>query len=111
VLAQQVDDLVLAAAQLQVEVQLDLLERGRREGLERLRQGQRGAAGGVAPVVGDDQRAALGGRQARIAVRGPEDVELDRRDAGLDRRREALECVAGPDPVRALMADQPQRLA
>jgi hypothetical protein len=105
-LAQCLDQLLLAAGQLDVEVDLDPLERRLEEGVEGLGQGQRSAAPGIGPVVGDDQRRPLLERQVR--VRQPEDVELDRVDAGLDRGAEALQRVAGDDQVGPLVADQAQ---
>ena len=66
-----------------------------------------GAAPGVVPVVGDDQRMTLGHRQ--VGVREPDDVELDRVDPGVDRRLEALQRVPGRDQVGPLVADQSQR--
>jgi hypothetical protein len=56
--------------------------------------------------VGDDQWRPL--LQRQMGVLQPEDVELDRVDAGLDRGPEALQGVAGGDQVGALMADQAQ---
>jgi hypothetical protein len=56
--------------------------------------------------VSDDQRRPLLERQ--VAVGQPEDVELDRVDAGLDGGAEARQRVAGRDQVGALVADQPQ---
>jgi len=56
--------------------------------------------------VGDDQRRPL--LQRQVGISEPENVELDRVDARLDRGAEALQGVAGRDPVGALMADQSQ---
>ncbi len=56
--------------------------------------------------MGDDQRRPL--LQRQVGVAQPEDVELDRVDAGLDRGAEALQRVAGDDQVGALVADQAQ---
>jgi hypothetical protein len=55
-------------------------------------------------VVVREQQAA---RVARGVVLG-QDVELDHVDAGLQRRVERGEGVAGRDPVGALVADAPQ---
>jgi hypothetical protein len=56
--------------------------------------------------VGDDQRRPLLQRQVRVLQ--PEDVELDRVDAGRDRGGKALQGVAGGDQVGPLVADQAQ---
>jgi hypothetical protein len=56
--------------------------------------------------VGDHQRVALLERQVRVLQ--PENVELDRVDAGLDRGPEALDRVPGRDQVGPLVADQAQ---
>ncbi len=60
------------------------------------------------PVVGDDQRRALGGIYAGMAVQRPEDVDLDRVGARVDSGQEALQRVAGGDQVGPLVADQAQ---
>ena len=105
-LAESVDQLLLPAGQLQVEVDLDPVERRLEEGVERLGQLQRRPARRVLPVMGDDQGAPLLERQVR--VRQPDHVELDRVDAGLDCGVEALHRVAGRDQVGPLVADQAQ---
>ncbi len=56
--------------------------------------------------MGDDQWRPLLQRQMRVPQ--PQDVELDRVDADLDRGREALQGVAGNDRVGALVTDQTQ---
>jgi hypothetical protein len=43
-----------------------------------------------------------------VGVLQPEDIELDRVDARLDRRAEALQGVAGDDQVGSLVTDQAQ---
>ena len=50
--------------------------------------------------------AVLGCSDARVPIEGPEHVDLDRVDTGLDRGREALRRVAGGDQVGPLVADQ-----
>ncbi len=107
-LLQSRDDLLLAARQLDVDVDLDSVERRLEEGVERFAKGQRLAPFGVSPVVGDDQLGSLLERQVGVAQ--PEHVELDRVDAVLDRGMEALDRVSGRDQVSALVADQPQAL-
>ena len=71
-LAKRGHHLVLAPGDLQVAVDLDPVERRPGERVEHLVEGQRLAAGGVAPVVGDQQRAAPArppGRRPRGASR------------------------------------------
>jgi len=102
------DELLLPTRQLYVQIDFDPIERRLEERVERLGQRQRVAPCGVVPVVGDDERRALGGGDAWVAVQRPQDVELDRVDAGLDRGDEALRRVAGGDQVGALVADQAQ---
>ena len=88
-LAQRLDDLLLAAGQLDVEVDLDLVQRRLEEGVERLGQRQRRAPLGVGPVVGDDQRRPLLERQvARRAARA----------------RRARSCRRRPRPRRAKLS-------
>ena len=108
------DHLVLAPGELQVAVDLDPVERRAGEGIERLIEGERIAASGITPVMGDDQRRSPGvdrpgGRGAPITVGelgpGPQHVELDHLDPGDDGGLEALERVPGPDRVGALVAD------
>jgi hypothetical protein len=71
-------------------------------------KGQRLAPLGVVPVVSNEQRGAFGSRQPGVAVARPEDVDLNRVDACLDRGGEALQRVAGRDQVGTLVANQAQ---
>ena len=97
--------LLLAPRELQVAVDLDPIERWPREGVERLVEGEARARGGVVPVVGDDERRAIGRGQLRSAVAEPENVELDHVDADLDRALEAGDRVALDQGGGALVAD------
>src|SRR5690606_14999925 len=97
-LAQELGHLVLAADDLQVEVQAHLVERGPGEGVERLREREWASARGVTPVVGDEQwlaagrRAGLRGAPVAVALEvaaRPQNVELDHVHAQLDGALEA----------------------
>ena len=90
-------ELGLAPGELQVAVDLDLVERGLEEEIERVRQLHRSPVECVVEVVGDDQPP----------LPLAEDVELDHVDTVLDRHVEALGGVAGDDRVGALVSDTP----
>ena len=110
--AERRHDLVLAPGDLQVAVDLDLVERRPREGVEHLVEGERVAARGVTPVVGDQERAAprppapppRGASRAVGELRArAKHVQLDHLDARRHRRLEALEGVPRPDRVGSLV--------
>ena len=67
--AKRRDHLVLAPGDLQVAVDLHPVERRPREGVQHRVEGQRLAARGVAPVVGDEQRRAPGAGAGPAAAR------------------------------------------
>jgi hypothetical protein len=101
VLAQGRDDALLVARELEVDIELDALERAGGEMGEAVLQ--RGRLRQIDRVVVRKQEPP-----AAIALLG-QHVELDHVDAGRERGVERRRRVAGNDQVRALVADSPQR--
>ncbi len=108
-------DLVLATADLDVEVDLHRVERRLVKASSASSSvsgsvARRAAAQSWATRIGPEPFGGAGWRGAPVRAVGEvlgraQDVELDRVDAGLDGGVEALDRVAGDDPVRPLVPD------
>ena len=96
--AQGIDDALLVAGELEVDVELDARVGVGGEVREALLERQRVAAVGGAVVVGEHEAPAA------VAVLG-QHVELDHVDPGRERGVEARQRVARSDEVGALVPD------